>query len=314
MSIRVHSKWPLLYVAISCHLQISAIRAFLPKPISKPIPRSCLQGSVISQILNKDLSTPKSQKKMRSQPSTINAKFLSSVISEALYRQDLILDALDDQDVTKASSSLEKRRAEVCTSIEKLLLLKSHLHLDELHISSKSPTFDQERKIQNIHKSIVKLGFGSILNLPSSSWKHKINQKTEFGRPKDWTGLVFHTPLGVPILIGKKGSHNDETLRRISQGSDLWFQVEDYAGSRVLLRTSLIKGFKNSKVCKQMAADLAAYYSDYRTYDDVLVMYTDSRRVAKRGSRVGQMKRKKSIGKMFGSPSHVVDKARGQEP
>lgn len=300
----------LLVVAIACHLQMYTIHAFLPRPSSNYIPRTCMHGSVISQILNKDLSEPKAQnRKVQSQPPKINTKFLSSVISEALYRQELILDALKNQDLEKASRSVETRRADVRTSIEKLLALQSQLN--ELSLSSKK--IDQESKIQNIHDSIIGIGFGSILTLPPSSWKHKINQKTEFGRPKDWTGLVFHTPLGVPILIGKKGSHNDETLRRISQGSDLWFQVDDYAGSRVLLRTSLIKGFKNSKVCKQMAADFAAYYSDYQTYENVPIMYTDSRRVAKRG-RVGQMKRKKSIGRMFGYPSDVVDMTRGQEP
>merc|ERR1712228_665333 len=138
-----------------------------------------------------------------------------------------------------------------------LLLLQKYL--DSLSCCS---TAKLDSNLQDVHKSLMDLGFGSILLLPpgSGSWKHK-KIKSEFGRPKDWSGLVFYSPLGVPILVGKKGSHNDEVLRRISQGSDLWFQVEGYEGSRVLLRTSLKKGLKNSKVCRQMAADLAACYS-----------------------------------------------------
>jgi hypothetical protein len=56
-----------------------------------------------------------------------------------------------------------------------------------------------------------------------------------------------------------------------------------------------------------MAADLAARYSIWGDdYDSVPVMYTDSRKVAKRGSKVGNMKQNKSLGRMFGNPSAVV--------
>ena len=44
------------------------------------------------------------------------------------------------------------------------------------------------------------------------------------------------------------------------------------------------------------AADLAAFFSDARRADEVKVMYTDSRHVAKRGGRVGQLKDGKKIG------------------
>ena len=42
----------------------------------------------------------------------------------------------------------------------------------------------------------------------------------------------------------------------------------------------------------------------------VEVMYTDSRHVAKRGSRVGQMKDAKRLGTIWASPQRVMDAAR----
>ena len=62
----------------------------------------------------------------------------------------------------------------------------------------------------------------------------------------------------------------------------------------------------------QMAADVAAYFSDARHAPGggVEVMYTDSRRVAKRGSRVGQMKQSKRLGVLSGFPEDVADVVR----
>lgn len=164
----------------------------------------------------------------------------------------------------------------------------------------------------------------SILDRPKESWKIVAERsKGEFGRPKGFTGLVFYSPLGVPILVGKLKADSDGILRRASQGSDLWFQVEDYEGSRVLLRSSLIRGTKDSKRCLQMAADLAAFYSVWggghcsdksNLFDKVPVMYTDSKHVAKRGTKVGRMRKGKSLGRIMGQPSSVEEIARGRKP
>ncbi len=164
----------------------------------------------------------------------------------------------------------------------------------------------------------------SILDRPKETWKIVMERsKGEFGRPKGFMGLVFYSPLGVPILVGKPKADSDGILRRASQGSDLWFQVEDYDGSRVLLRSSLVRGTKDSKRCMQMAADLAAFYSIWggsqrhdnsNSFDTVPVMYTDSKHVAKRGTKVGRMRKRKSLGRLMGKPSSVEKIARGLEP
>jgi hypothetical protein len=103
----------------------------------------------------------------------------------------------------------------------------------------------------------------------------------------------------------------------------LWFQVEDYSGSRVLLRTSVMRGLRGSKECMQIAADLAArfsdhYYDNHETNDDgvvsikIPVMYCDSKKVAKRGSKVGQMRQGKSMGRLFGDPRNVEEMTKGK--
>ena len=137
--------------------------------------------------------------------------------------------------------------------------------------------------------------------------------RDQFGRPSGFDGLVIASPRGVPILVARR-SFSDELLRRAGRGTDLWFQaIEGRGGSRVLLRTSCVPSLsKSPRECVEFAADLAAYFGGgARGGDDAVeVMYTDSRRVAKRGSRVGQLKPKKRLGTVWARPDRVADAAR----
>jgi len=132
----------------------------------------------------------------------------------------------------------------------------------------------------------------------------------QWGRPAGFDGLVLESPRGVPILVARQ-SFSDDLLRRVSSGTDLWFQVSEGRGSRVLLRTSMVRSLVRSpRECMETASDLAALFSDARRSDEVKVMYTDSRHVAKRGGRVGQLKESKRLGVIWAKPARVVDEAR----
>ena len=136
--------------------------------------------------------------------------------------------------------------------------------------------------------------------------------RDQFGRPSGFDGLVIASPRGVPVLVARR-SFSDELLRRVGRGTDLWFQTKEGRGSRVLLRTSCVPSLsKSPRECVEFAADLAAYFGGgARGGDDAVeVMYTDSRRVAKRGSRVGQLKPNKRLGTVWARPGRVADAAR----
>ena len=136
--------------------------------------------------------------------------------------------------------------------------------------------------------------------------------RDQFGRPAGFDGLVIASPRGIPILVARR-SFSDDLLRRVGRGTDLWFQATEARGSRVLLRTSCVPSLsKSPRECVEFAADLAAHFGGgARGGDDAVeVMYTDSRRVAKRGSRVGQLKPKKRLGTVWARPGRVADAAR----
>jgi len=160
----------------------------------------------------------------------------------------------------------------------------------------------------------------------------------DWGRPRGFTGQVFATDCGVPVLVGSQADL--VAMRAVFQGEDLWFEVNEGRGACVMLRTSLCRGAKGSRKCFQLAADLAAYFSSERRLPPrqaangkgVQVVYTSASRVAKksrrktgrrvrsgggkeaqetgeRAARCGRtpLTRDKKLGMVKGFPSRVAD-------
>lgn len=271
-----------------------------------------VHGGVLSQ--SEILNGIKKKKSSRGNLSRneIPIRMLPEAIDEAIYRQEQILSNLDKELLGKTETdsdrihlSIQSRRENVEYKIEKLKGMRSRcIELQEI------------KNLEEIKIDFINLGFHSILKQSPNVWKIRQHVSNEYGRPRGFDGLVFYSPKGVPILVGRPKTQKDEVLRRIAQGADLWFQVEDYNGARVLLRTSLKRGLRGSKECIQMAANLAAKYSDWwenaKTQtslrkERIHVMYTDSKHVAKRGSKIGQMRRQKSLGRIYGYPEELED-------
>ena len=268
------------------------------------------------------------------------ASLLAAVADEALRRTDEILNALDEQEETldqareasepdeveRRAAGIARRRGELTDAAAGLRGVREQLRA-EAEAGAGAGGEDGAAALAGLRARLVALGFGPLLDERPEDWpaRRRARAAADRGRPAGFEGLVFHTALGAPVLVGARGAHGDAALRRAAQGADLWFQVEDYHGSRVLLRSSLVRGAKGSRACAQMAADLEARYSDWyrdgpwKDGDDsdgvpIPVMYTDSRHVAKRGGRAGQMRRRKSLGTMYGRPWSVEEITRGKTP
>lgn len=289
---------------------------------------SCLFG-VLSRSAILSAANRKKNNQKQQQPNNkryiepLTKLFIAGAIKEVQYRQRNILDALEKEQSSSAkktnldgdhdSVQLEKLKQKT----ERRKHVVEERRNDINACLSRLDELEKDMRQSNLEatkEALITMGFQKLISDPDS-WKWNRDSDSRRGSPSDFGGLVYTSPLGVPILIGKQSSHGDSTLRRISQGADIWFQVSDYEGSRVLLRTSLARGLKNSKECRAMAANLAAYYSDARgSSDKVPVMYTDSKHVAKRGSKAGQMRKKKAFGELSGRPSEVASMAKGQEP
>ena len=82
--------------------------------------------------------------------------------------------------------------------------------------------------------AIEELGLGKRLE----TFDVNVMGRRQIGRPDGFDGLVFESPRGIPILVARQ-QFKDVVLRRVGRGKDLFFQVREPRGSRVLLRTSM---------------------------------------------------------------------------
>ena len=319
------------------HVPVRGGKSYSSKTVAPLYGTVLSRSSIISAAKRgRNKLKPKGQgKEETNTPPTIRLTrtFLVAAFQEAIIRQERIITALekemdkashDNDDIQSTLADCEKaeklqqkaqrrnfvtrqRLKQVTDTLEQLNLLR-----EALSPSSNTQGSDAKINLNHYRNRLEELGFVKLLTDDPATWKWV--QQREFGRPSGFGGLVFYSPLGVPILVGQQGAHADDILRRVAAGSDLWFQVNNYQGSRVLLRSSMVKGLKDSKDCRSMAADLAAYFSESRFEDTVPVMYTHSKLVAKRGSKRGQMKQKKTLGTITGRPRLVEDMVNGQEP
>lgn len=244
-------------------------------------------------------------------------RVLGGVLRDALEAQERVQIALQEQlsrplvppssdSGEKAAKLYEKalRRAQIVPSrlreVQEQTFALSQLQ-DRLTNANTDDVADEVRM------EMLELGLESQI----ASFDLEADMRSQWGRPEGFDGVVLQSPREIPILVSPR-SYSDEHLRQIARGTDLWFTVREGRGSRVLLRTSMCRHLKKSpRECMETAADLAAYFSvGGKQSDTVEVMYTDSRNVAKRGGRVGQMKEKKKLGIIHASPWRVADMAK----
>jgi hypothetical protein len=260
-------------------------------------------------------------------------RLIRGVLAEAVEAQGRIRDALEQQllkkqpalvstasdDDEKAARAREKalRRAEM-VPIRLAEVGEREEALAELQIRLGEAT--DSAGIDGLKRDMQEIGLGNLLE----SFDVDAPARGIWGRPDDFEGLVVSSPKhGIPILISRQ-RHSDSVLRRVSRGTDLWFQAREGRGSRVLLRTSMRRNLsKSPRECMEVAAAYAAFFSDSgsqrrrshrgRGGDEssgVDVMWTDSRHVAKRGGRVGQLKDAKKLGIIQADPWTVAQDAR----
>ena len=94
-----------------------------------------------------------------------------------------------------------------------------------------------------------------------------------------WTGRTFTSPAGVPILVGRSRKENDRLSLVIARDGDYWLHARNAPGAHVLLQLSRAPRYYSEPEpdCLQMAADLAAFYSDLRNEARADVTYTPRR-------------------------------------
>ena len=92
--------------------------------------------------------------------------------------------------------------------------------------------------------------------------------------------MCFTSPDGYRILVGRNNRQNDRLTLRDSHGEDLWFHIHGAPGAHVVLCTQEKQGVWSNQAI-EMAASLAAWYSDQRNTSKADVDYTKIKHIKK---------------------------------
>jgi predicted ribosome quality control (RQC) complex YloA/Tae2 family protein len=97
---------------------------------------------------------------------------------------------------------------------------------------------------------------------------------------------TFRSVAGLPILVGRGASGNDQLTVRVAKGNDVWLHARGRPGAHVVLR--LGKGASPDQESLLDAAHLAAHFSDARGEAAPEIVYTRAKHVRKaKGSAPG---------------------------
>jgi predicted ribosome quality control (RQC) complex YloA/Tae2 family protein len=134
-------------------------------------------------------------------------------------------------------------------------------------------------------------------------------------RTSGWSGREFLSPGGLPILVGRNMKENEQLSLSVATEPDVWMHVRGAPGAHVLIRVSQVKGRPEpTDECLQMAADLAAFYSELREERKALVTLASPRHVTKpKGAPLGAVKLREESGTIVARPStseHIPAEAR----
>ena len=106
-------------------------------------------------------------------------------------------------------------------------------------------------------------------------------KQTAKGNPQgESKPMCFTSPDGYRILVGRNNRQNDRLTLRDSHPEDLWFHIHGAPGAHVILCTQEKQGVW-SNVAIEMAAALAAWYSDQRSTSKADVDYTKIKHIKK---------------------------------
>ena len=160
-----------------------------------------------------------------------------------------------------------------------------------------------EEDLFEIEKELQEEGYCFCLeNLENKSKKQKQEKK-------DLNFLKFKTEEGFYFFCGKNGKQNDFLTTKRAKKEDLWFHVEGFAGSHVVLLTNGKKEIPYDVIVK--VATVAAYYSKARNEKKVYVNYTLAKNVSKpKGAKAGLVLVKNFKSVMVFLDYNIVEKLR----
>ena len=105
--------------------------------------------------------------------------------------------------------------------------------------------------------------------------KYLFKEKTNKNKKKKPTVLTYNINGGA-ILIGKNNIQNEYITHHLAKPNDMWFHVKGAPGSHVVIKDKI-----PTEDDIRLAANLAAYYSEFKLSSSVPVDYTKIKNIKK---------------------------------
>jgi predicted ribosome quality control (RQC) complex YloA/Tae2 family protein len=116
------------------------------------------------------------------------------------------------------------------------------------------------------------------------------------------------SPAGCTILVGRNRVGNEYLSLNLAKKHDIWMHARDIPGAHVLVVQRRGSGIYATDDCFQLAANLAAFYSDGRSERTVLVSAAEPKHILKpRGAPLGAIKLREELRVYKGYPNDVPD-------
>lgn len=131
---------------------------------------------------------------------------------------------------------------------------------------------DSVSDIEEIKEELFETGF--VKKLKNNKKKNK---------KKDSKFLEFISIDGYKILVGKNNKQNEELTLKIANKDDMWFHVKAGPGSHVIIKNN---GEELSEQGLTQCAALAAYYSSFKTSNNIEIDYTQRKNIKRHPSKV----------------------------
>ena len=136
--------------------------------------------------------------------------------------------------------------------------------------------------------------------------KSNATSKPVLGTPSSNIRKVI-SPAGCTILVGRNRRGNEHLSLNLAQKQDIWMHARDLPGAHVLV-VQRRGGCYATDECFQLAADLAAFYSDGRSERKVAVSAAEPKHIQKpRGAPLGAVKVREELRVYSGRPEAVPE-------
>lgn len=149
----------------------------------------------------------------------------------------------------------------------------------------------------------LSLGLRPIPDVPARDPVARAKPKAK----RKWTGRTFTAPdSGVPVLVGRNRRENDYLSCVVAKPGDVWLHARGAPGAHVVVQFSKRRGADQPREDLQFAANLAAFYSDFRTETKAWVSRVDPKHLWKPPKApVGAVAIKKEDSPILGFPDQV---------